>query len=89
MKSPITTWPVALILALGPAQFAFADGDFTCGGHIIEQGMELEQVKEYCGPPTDDTGDTWVYDRGPDELIVIIHVEADGTVGDIENQPHE
>ena len=79
---------LALGLVLGPSSYALADGDFVCDGHIIEEGMSLSQVKDYCGPPTDQSGDRWTYDRGPDELIKIIHVAPDGTVSSIEEQPH-
>ena len=84
----IATIFLGLGLMLGPASYAVADGDFVCDGHIIESGMSLSQVQEYCGPPTSQTADRWIYDRGPDLLIEVIHVEADNTVGDIEEQPH-
>ena len=84
----ITTGLLALGLAVGPSSYAFADGDFICDGHIIEEGMSTSQVKEFCGPPTDETGDRWTYDRGPDELIIVLHIGGDDTVSDIEEQPH-
>jgi hypothetical protein len=60
---------------------------FRCGGQIIDVGMSLNKVQEYCGPPTENTGDRWIYNRGPDQFTIIIHVQPDNTVGMIEEQP--
>jgi hypothetical protein len=76
-------------LALGAASMARASEDFTCNGHIIEEGMDLDVVQSYCGPPRDQSGDRWIYDRGPDELLIILHVQPDNTVGDIESRSRE
>ena len=62
---------------------------FRCGSHIIDNGMALERVQEYCGEPTRQTDDRWIYDRGPDKFTVIIHVQPDNTVGLIEERPHD
>ena len=59
---------------------------FRCGNGIVEDGMPLAKVQEMCGAPTQQMGDRWIYDRGPDKFTIIIHVEADNTVGMIEEQ---
>ena len=60
---------------------------FRCGSHLVENGMALAQVQEYCGAPTQQTGDRWIYQRGEDKFTIIIHVQPDNTVGMIEEQP--
>ncbi len=62
---------------------------FRCGSHLVEMGMKLEKVQEYCGEPTRQTGDRWIYERGPDKFTIIIHLQPDNTVGMIEEQPAE
>jgi hypothetical protein len=85
----LATCSLVLCLVLGPFAAGFASGSFRCGGHIVEMGMSLDKVREYCGAPTRETGDRWIYDRGSEELIVIIHVEPDNTVGAIEEKRRE
>ena len=59
---------------------------FRCGSHLVENGMSLAKVQEYCGTPTRQTPDRWFYDRGPDKFRIIIHVQPDNTVGMIEEE---
>jgi Protein of unknown function (DUF2845) len=94
-------YALALHLALGallPAVASADDGSmmpttgtdsFRCGSHLVETGMTLEKVQEYCGAPTEQTGDRWIYARGPDKFTVIIHIQPDNTVGMIEEQSAE
>jgi hypothetical protein len=89
MKTPIFAALLSLGLALGLPSIAVADADFYCGSTIIEEGMMLTRVQQLCGPPTEQTGDRWIYDRGPEEFTVIIHVSPDGTVGLIEQEQQD
>jgi len=61
-------------------------GSFSCGSHLIEEGMQRSKVLEYCGEPTEEAGWTWHYDRGPEGLKMLVHFGADGTVNRIEEQ---
>lgn len=92
---------LALCLTLGallPA-LAFADDDstmsptgtdsFRCGNGLVEDGMPLAKVQELCGAPTQQLADRWIYDRGPDKFVIIIHIEQDNTVGMIEEKAPE
>ena len=63
-----------------------ADVGFRCGSHLIDVGDKREEVLEHCGEPTSERGWTWVYDRGSSEFSILIHFEADGTVGRISNE---
>ncbi len=94
------TIPESLLLSLAlgallPALAAADDSNmmpatgtdsFRCGSHLVENGMTLAKVQEYCGVPTQQTSDRWFYDRGPDKFRIIIHVQPDNTVGMIEEQ---
>lgn len=59
---------------------------FRCGNGIVEDGMSMDKVQELCGAPTQQLGDRWIYDRGPDKFTIIIHIEQDNTVGMIEEK---
>lgn len=85
----VATCFLALFLVLGPFSSAFASGSFRCGSHIVETGMSLDKVREYCGEPTTQSGDRWIYDRGAEELVIVIHVQPDNTVGAIEEKRRE
>lgn len=98
-NSTATSRAVCLaLLAVLPA-LASADDDsmmpttgtdsFRCGGQLVEMGMSLKKVQEYCGTPTEQTGDRWIYRRGPDQFTIVIHVQPDNTVGLIEEEPAE
>jgi len=92
---------LALCLTLGafvPALASADDGNlmpttgtdsFRCGNGLVENGMPLAKVQEMCGAPTQQMGDRWIYDRGPDKFRIIIHVQPDNTVGMIEEQAPE
>jgi len=60
---------------------------FRCSGQIIDVGMSMNKVMENCGPPTQDLGDRWIYNRGSDQFTIIIHVQPDNTVGQIQQAP--
>ena len=78
--STLMPFATALILA---ASTATADDSFRCGQHIMDIGDAREKVLEYCGEPTTREGWTWTYKK-EGRLGVIIHFEANGTVGRIE-----
>jgi len=78
--SMITFVGSALLLA---ATSVNADDSFRCGSHIIDVGDPREDVLEYCGKPTIEEGWTWTYERGSEELRMVIHFDADGTVARI------
>ena len=79
-RNAVLRYCLTLILV---ASTAAADDSFRCGQHIIDIGDAREKVLEYCGEPTTREGWTWTYKK-EDRLGVIIHFEADGTVGRIE-----
>ena len=97
------TRSLALCLTLGTLvgapTLASADDDsmmpatgtdsFRCGDDLVENGMSLKKVQEICGAPTQQFGDRWIYDRGPDKFAIIIHIEPDNTVGMIEEKGPE
>ena len=62
---------------------------FRCANGIVEDGMPMTKVQELCGAPTQQTGDRWIYNRGPEKFTIIIHVEPDNTVGMIEEKAPE
>ena len=45
-----------------------------CPGGVISIGDQRYSVLEKCGKPTatEDWGDRWVYNRGPDEFVLYI-----------------
>ena len=67
------------------ATAVFADVGFRCGQHLIDVGDQREDVLEYCGEPTSQSGYTWIYDRGPTQFKILVHFEPDGTVNRIED----
>jgi len=46
---------LAVIVGCQLATTATADGPFRCGSKIIDAGMTLAEVLEYCGEPTSKT----------------------------------
>ena len=78
--SKLTLWATALILAVSTAA---ADDSFRCGQHLIDVGDAREKVLEYCGEPITREGWTWTYQK-EGRLRVLIHFEADGTVGRVQ-----
>jgi hypothetical protein len=76
-----------IILLAGMSGTAFANDSFRCGAKIVEMNMSRAEVLERCGPPTVETGDQWVYDRGPDQFTIIVHFAPNDTVSRIEEQP--
>lgn len=68
-----------LALGLLASTGAWAD-NFYCGTHIIAEGLTKDEVIQRCGQPTEQQGDTWVYDRGPDELDIQLHFDGEAQV---------
>jgi hypothetical protein len=73
------------LLGLLVASVAIADS-FYCGEQLIVEGMAAADVLEACGEPNRRDGNDWVYGRGSSEFPVELHIEADGTVGQIREQ---
>lgn len=82
----VKTVVIMAMIALSSA--AWASETATCGGHIISNGDPKVTVLEHCGEPTDREGDRWVYDRGPEKFLLIIHFDAD-QVSLIEEVPRD
>ena len=79
-----STFAFVVCLSMFAISSAYADDRFECGQHMIHIGDERAVVLEHCGQPTTESGATWTYDRGPEELPVTVHFEPDGTVGRIQ-----
>jgi len=77
--------PAALLAIAGTAH---GDDGFYCGEHIIEQGMNKDLVVEYCGQPTTEEGDHWIYNQGEGDFLVVVHFDGD-QVSLIEQVPKE
>ena len=67
---------------------AHADGSFYCGEHIIENGMQKAVVAEYCGQPTTEEDGHWIYDRGEEMFLIVVHFDGD-EVSDIQQVPRQ
>jgi len=76
----------AVLLAM--AGTAYGDDNFYCGETIIENGMQRAMVLEYCGEPTAREGDQWIYDRGDEQFLVVLHFDGD-QVSEIEQVPRQ
>jgi hypothetical protein len=76
----------AALLALAGA--ASGDDNFTCGEHIIESGFQKAIVLEYCGEPTERGDSEWIYDRGDERFLVVVHFDGD-IVSLIEEVPRQ
>jgi hypothetical protein len=48
----------------------------------------VEKVLEHCGEPTEKDGNHWIYDRGPEKLMVVVHFDQD-VVSLIEELPKD
>ena len=75
---------LGLLIGLVLASTAALGDSFYCGTHIIEEGDSKAKVEEYCGQPTSQSYDHWVYDRGENKFTITLHFDADGTVERIE-----
>jgi len=75
---------LSLLTGLVLASTAALGDSFYCGTHIIEEGDSKVKVEEYCGQPTSQSYDQWVYDRGENKFTITLHFGADGTVDQIE-----
>lgn len=75
---------LSLLTGLVLASTAALGGSFYCGAHIIEEGDSKAKVEEYCGQPTSQSDDRWVYDRGEDKFTITLYFDAEGNVDQIE-----
>ena len=75
---------LGLLAGLVLASTAALGGSFYCGQHIITEGDSKARVEEYCGRPTSQSYDQWVYDRGRTQFTITLHFRADATVNRIE-----
>ena len=78
---------LAAAFAVGSSS-AWSSEAFRCGGHIISDGDKKVKVLEHCGEPTERDDNHWVYDRGPEKLMVIVHFDQD-VVSLIEELPKD
>ena len=74
---------LSLLTGLVLASTAALGDSFYCGTHIIDEGDSKAKVEEYCGQPTSQSYDHWVYDRGETEFTITLHFDADGNVDQI------
>ena len=76
-----------LALLCGGWTVAYADMGFRCGTHLVEIGAPEAELLEHCGPPTSRKGSVLIYDRGPEEDTVHVHLGADGNINRIDYAP--
>lgn len=67
---------------------AWSSEAFRCGGHIIADGDNKVKVLEHCGQPTDREDNKWIYDRGQEQFLVVVHFAGD-EVTLIEEMPRD
>lgn len=100
MKRIVEGGSIVFLLLLG--QGVGADESMRCGQRLVSCGEPIGEVSRKCGPPSsterhyeynqDGTGstvDTWVYNRGAQELVRILtfvngrlrHIEVGGYGG--------
>jgi hypothetical protein len=67
-------WLIGLALSLIVAGQGLAAGSIRCDHRVVDQGMPADEVRKLCGEPTatEDGGNTWIYDFGPDEQLKVI-----------------
>jgi len=75
---------LSLLTGLVLASTAALGDSFYCGMHIIEEGDSKAKVEKYCGQPTSQSNDHWVYDRGEEKFTITLHFDAEGNVDQIE-----
>ncbi|MEE8263909.1 MAG: hypothetical protein V3R40_01450 [Gammaproteobacteria bacterium] len=70
---------------------ALSAGNMRCGGEIIEDGQTVgpykNEILQLCGPPTDDSGDQWIYVRHG-SASKVLHFNSDGQLESIFDQYH-
>ncbi len=73
-KSIIIVASTFVLLTLMPEP-VFASGSMRCGSHIVSAGQRhgpgKYEVLKKCGEPTERNGDTWIYDRGSKQYVVM------------------
>ena len=73
-KSIIIVASTFVLLTLMPEP-VFASGSMRCGSHIVSAGQRhgpgKYEVLKKCGEPTVRNGDTWIYDRGSKQYVVM------------------
>ncbi len=65
----------AIVLLTLMPEPVFASGSMRCGSHIVSAGQRhgpgKYEVLKKCGEPTVRNGDTWIYDRGSKQYVVM------------------
>lgn len=74
MKSACAILAAALVVG---SSSAWSSEAFRCGGHIISDGDKKVKVLEHCGEPTRKDDNHWIYDRGLEKLMVVVHFDQD------------
>ena len=73
-KSIMIVASTFILLTLMPEP-VFASGSMRCGSHIVSAGQRhgpgKYEVLKKCGEPTVRNGDTWIYDRGSKQYVVM------------------
>ena len=67
---------VATVLVVGSSA-AWSSEAFRCGEHIISDGDQKVKVLEHCGQPMEKEGNKWIYDRGHEKFLVVVHFDQD------------
>lgn len=75
------------VMMLG-ARSGLADDSFYCGDSIISTGDEKFSVEQHCGKPDQIEEDKWIYERGPEQMTLIVHFDQD-IVSLIEEVPND
>jgi len=71
----------ALLLALGSAAWASGDTDTVrCGNALVEVNESAAKLVEKCGEPTEKIANQWIYDRGPTQMRLIVHIGPNGNI---------
>jgi hypothetical protein len=81
-----TTFLMLLLGTLAMHQ-AFAD-TFRCGTKLVDVGDSEYDLLDRCGEPSARDGNRWIYDRGPEQLTIIVKV-GEGVVRSINTESSE
>ncbi len=85
MKAVCAIAAVALVFG---SSVAWSSEAFRCDGHIISDGDSKIKLIEHCGQPTEKEGNKWIYDRGHQKFIIVVHFDDD-VVSLIEEVPRD
>jgi hypothetical protein len=78
----LTGFWTAVGVGLLMLQPAWAD-TLQCGTNLVNVGDEVYTLLEKCGEPTLKDGDNWIYNQGPDSLVMVVQI-AEGKVQSIQ-----